>query len=104
MSGTRNLNANVHFAAFWRRFGGWAKIYSLPSIFIEGCGESSSPPGSTPLSRTCIGAKNLARSEREQDECVDVKEWAGCFPTACEGTSYLGMRDPPRPKTFAVHF
>ena len=23
--------------------------YSLPSIFIEGCGESPSPPGSTPL-------------------------------------------------------
>jgi len=28
----------------------------------------------------------------------------GCFPTACEGTSYLGMRDPPRPKTSVVHF
>jgi len=24
-------------------------VYSLPSIFIAGCGESPSPPGSTPL-------------------------------------------------------
>ena len=51
-----------------------------------------------------LGPRTWQEASENKTKVSRGENGEGCFSTACEGTSYLGMREPPRPKTFVVHF